>query len=100
MLICVKRLNKCGSGSAMTSAVEYLKNAWTKICTAAQSLQKAANTGFIPTCLQKKDRENINQKELEDFRLIANIYAKFTDKEIDLELADEILVEICHGKKV
>jgi hypothetical protein len=50
--------------------------------------------------LQKKDRENINQKELEDFRLIANIYAKFTDKEIDLALADEILVEICHGKKV
>ncbi len=48
----------------------------------------------------KKDRENINQKELEDFREIANTYAKITDKEIDLALADEILVEICHGKKV
>lgn len=48
----------------------------------------------------KKDSENINQKELEDFREIANTYAKITDKEIDLALADEILVEICHGKKV
>jgi hypothetical protein len=48
----------------------------------------------------KKDRENITKKELEDFRKIADTYTKITEKEIELALEDEILVEICHGKKV
>lgn len=48
----------------------------------------------------KKDRENITQAELEDFREIADTYAKITDKEIELAIKNEILVEICHGKKV
>jgi hypothetical protein len=48
----------------------------------------------------KKDRENITKKELEDFREIANTYAKITEKEIELALENEILLEICHGKKV
>jgi hypothetical protein len=48
----------------------------------------------------KKDRENITKKELEDFREIADMYAKITEKEIELALENEILVEICHGKKV
>ena len=48
----------------------------------------------------KKDRENINKNELEDFRKIADTYAKITEKEIELALENEILLEICHGKKV
>jgi hypothetical protein len=48
----------------------------------------------------KKDRENITKKELEDFRKIADTYVKITEKEIELALENEILVEICHGKKI
>lgn len=48
----------------------------------------------------KKDRENIEQIELEDFRKIAKTYETITDTEIDLALANGILVEICHGKKI
>jgi hypothetical protein len=48
----------------------------------------------------KRDRENITKKELENFRKIADTYAKITENEIELALENEILVEICHGKKV
>jgi hypothetical protein len=48
----------------------------------------------------KKDRENITKEELEDFRKIADTYVKITEQEIELALKDEILVEICHGKKI
>jgi hypothetical protein len=47
----------------------------------------------------KKDRENIDQNELEGFRKLANLYEKKTDKDIENELATG-LVEICHGEEI
>ena len=48
----------------------------------------------------KKDRENIDPKELEGFRELADLYEKKTDKEIAKELGIRVLVEICHGKEI
>ena len=48
----------------------------------------------------KKDRENINHKELESFRELAGEYATKTDKEIKIALEGKILVEICHGEEI
>jgi hypothetical protein len=43
----------------------------------------------------KKDRENIENDELEDFRTLAKSYAKLTAKQIAELLEDEDLMEIC-----
>jgi hypothetical protein len=48
----------------------------------------------------KKDRENIDNKELESFRELADLYANKTDKEITKELAIKVVVEICHGEEI
>jgi hypothetical protein len=48
----------------------------------------------------KKDRENIDSKELESFRELADLYANKTDEEIRKELAIKVLVEICHGEEI
>lgn len=48
----------------------------------------------------KKDRENIDNKELEGFRELADLYATKTDKEIKKALESKILVEICHGEEI
>jgi len=48
----------------------------------------------------KKDRENIDNKELEGFRELADEYATKTDKEIKKALEGKILVEICHGEEI
>jgi len=48
----------------------------------------------------KKDRENIEDDELEEFRKLADLYAKKTDEDINKELAIKELEEICHEKKV
>lgn len=45
----------------------------------------------------KKDRENIDDKELKAFRELADLYEKKTDQEIQKELDLKELVEICHG---
>lgn len=46
----------------------------------------------------KKDRENIDQKELAGFRDLADLYANKTDADIDKELNGKKLEEICHGE--
>ena len=44
----------------------------------------------------KKDRENIDDKELKAFRELADLYKVKTDKEIQKELDLKELVEICN----
>ena len=48
----------------------------------------------------KKDRANIDGKELESFRELADLYASKTDDDIKKELAIKVLVEICHGEEI
>ncbi len=47
----------------------------------------------------KKDRANIENDELEDFRTLAKSYATLSDKQIAQLLEDKDLTEICHGDK-
>lgn len=47
----------------------------------------------------KKDRANIENDELEDFRTLAKSYATLRDKQIAQLLEDKDLTEICHGDK-
>lgn len=44
----------------------------------------------------KKDRENIDNKELKAFREVALLYEKKTEESIQKELFIKELVEICH----
>jgi hypothetical protein len=45
----------------------------------------------------KKDRANIENDALEDFRILAKSYATLNQEQIARLLADEDLKEICHG---
>ena len=45
----------------------------------------------------KKDRDNIEDDELADFRTLAKSYASLNDDQIDILLTDEDLAEICHA---
>lgn len=47
----------------------------------------------------KKDRENIDAKELKEFKRLAKIYGAATDAEITELLKLKELVEICHDCK-
>jgi hypothetical protein len=47
----------------------------------------------------KKDRANIENDQLEDFRTLAKSYATLSDKQIARLLEDKDLTEICHGDK-
>jgi hypothetical protein len=44
----------------------------------------------------KKDRDNIDDDELDAFRDLADVYAAKSDEDIAKELAAKELVEICH----
>ncbi|HKF50561.1 MAG TPA: type II toxin-antitoxin system RelE/ParE family toxin [Terracidiphilus sp.] len=46
----------------------------------------------------KKDRANIRQDELVDFRALADLYTRKSDSEIETELRFGTLTEICHGE--
>lgn len=48
----------------------------------------------------KKDRENIENDELDAFRDLADVYAAKSEEDIAKELAVKELVEICHEQKV
>jgi hypothetical protein len=47
----------------------------------------------------KKDRANIDDGELADFRILAKSYAALDELQMAQLLADEDLVEISHGKE-
>ena len=44
----------------------------------------------------KKDRANIEDAELREFRALASLYARKTDSDVEKELKLKELVEICH----
>jgi hypothetical protein len=45
----------------------------------------------------KKDRANVEDDELEDFRILAKSYATLTEKQVSRLLEEKDLTEICHG---
>jgi hypothetical protein len=45
----------------------------------------------------KKDRDNISEKELLEFRKLARSYERLTDREISELIANQDWAEICHG---
>lgn len=45
----------------------------------------------------KKDRANIEDEELNDFRTLAKGFAKLSDKQVAQLLKDKDLTEICYG---
>lgn len=47
----------------------------------------------------KKDRENIEDDELDAFRDLADVYATKSEEDLAKELAAKELVEICHEQK-
>ena len=47
----------------------------------------------------KQDRANIEDDELDDFRVLAKDYATLSEKQIAVLLADEDLMEICDGER-
>jgi hypothetical protein len=47
----------------------------------------------------KADRENISDKELKDFKLVAKLYSGYTEDNIFTQLASKNLVEICNDPK-
>ena len=47
----------------------------------------------------KQDRANIEDDELEDFRVLAKDYAMLSEKQIAVLLAAEDLMEICDGER-
>ncbi len=46
----------------------------------------------------KKDRENIDRKELANFRDLASLYEHKSEADIEKELHGKKLEEICHGE--
>ena len=47
----------------------------------------------------KKDRANIEDKDLENLRSFAAIFARKTDADIGMELRLKELLEICHDEE-
>lgn len=47
----------------------------------------------------KKDRDNIDDDELRDFKLLAKGYASLTKEQIDKLVSDKDLLEICDADK-
>lgn len=47
----------------------------------------------------KKDRDNIEDDELSDFRLLAKSYAELTDEQVAQLLQEKHFVEICHDNQ-
>jgi hypothetical protein len=57
-------------------------------------------TNWVYTYLYaKKDRANIDEKELIEFRKLAKIYANLTQHQIQLLLTNNEFTEICYGNK-
>lgn len=62
-------------------------------------LAKSGRYWIYEYLFAKKDRANIEDDELEDFRTLAKSYAALNSAQLAQLLADEDLVEICHDEK-
>jgi hypothetical protein len=65
-------------------------------------LAKGGNRWIYTYLFAKKDRDNIDDDELKEFRKLAEGYAAATNEVIEKALANKDLVEICneHKKKL
>lgn len=61
-------------------------------------LAKGGNQWIFQYVFAKKDRENIDEDELEAFRKLAGDYARLTDDDVAALLDRGALVEICDGE--
>ena len=59
-------------------------------------LAKGGRYWFYAYLFAKKDRDNIDSRELAGFKMLAKFYSKKTEEEIAIELQNKDLVEICH----
>jgi len=62
-------------------------------------LAKGGKNWIYQYLFAKKDRENIGNDELEDFKKLAKAYEALTGQQIERLVKDGDFVEICHGKK-
>ncbi|WP_316163340.1 type II toxin-antitoxin system RelE/ParE family toxin [Bradyrhizobium sp. SZCCHNRI20481] len=62
-------------------------------------LAKSGRYWIYEYLFAKKDRANIDDDELEDFRTLAKSYTALNSAQLAQLLADEDLVEICHDEK-
>jgi hypothetical protein len=60
-------------------------------------LAKAGRWWVYEYVFAKKDRDNIDNDELAQFRLLAKSYATLTAKQVQQLINDQHFVEICHG---
>ena len=60
-------------------------------------LAKGSRYWIYAYLFAKKDRANIEDDELEDFRILAKGYATLNEEQIAKLIADRDLTEICHG---
>lgn len=61
-------------------------------------LAKGGRHWIFAYLFAKKDRANIDEDELRDFRLLAKTYAELTDVQLAKLLEDGALREICHDE--
>lgn len=62
-------------------------------------LAKSGRYWIFEYLFAKKDRSNIEDDELEDFRTLAKSYALLSVKQVARLLEDKDLTEICHGNE-
>lgn len=60
---------------------------------------KGSRYSLFEYLFAKKDRANIEDDELEDFRTLAKSYAKLNAQQIARLLEDKDLTEICRGNE-
>jgi hypothetical protein len=60
-------------------------------------LAKGGRYWIFAYLFAKKDKANIADDELEDFRTLAKAYGAMTEKQLAELIADRDLTEICHG---
>lgn len=85
------RLGQCDNLGGGVFKKRLSKNMYRSIVVA-----KGGNFWVYTYLFAKKDRDNINNKELEAFRELADLYQEKTDKDIEKELRSKVLVEICN----
>ena len=63
-------------------------------------LTKSNHVWVYEYLFAKKDRANIEDDELLQFRKLFKAYAELSDKQIEQLIANQHFIEICHDRKV